>query len=52
MDIEDDPLLATGLPGCPYRFTSYSGPAFLDGNLAFGLQLHHPQFLEFVSAPE
>ena len=28
MDMEDGPLLATGLPGCPYRFMSYSGPAF------------------------
>ena len=52
MDMEDGPLLATGLPDCPYRFTSYSDPAFLDGNPAFGLQLHHPRFLEFVGAPE
>ena len=40
------------MPGCPNRFTLYSGPAFLDGNPAFGLQLHHPRFLEFVGAPE
>ena len=52
MDTENSPLLATGLPGCPYRFTSYSGPAFSDLNLAFVLQIHHPQFLEFVGAPE
>ena len=52
MDMEDNPLMATGLPGCPYRFTSYSGPAFSDLNPAFGLQLHHPRFLEFVGAPE
>ena len=52
MDREDNPLLATGLPGCPYRFTSYSGPAFSDLNPAFGLQLRHPRFLEFVGAPE
>ena len=52
MDMEDSPLLATGLPGCPYRFTSHSGQAFSDGNPAFGLQLHHPRFLEFVGAPE
>ena len=52
MDMEDSPLLAMGLPGCPYRFTSHSGQAFSDGNPAFGLQLHHPRFLEFVSAPE
>ena len=36
MDTEGSPLLATGLPGCPYRFTSYSGPAFSDVNPAFG----------------
>ena len=52
MDTEDSPLLATGLPGCPYWFTSYSGPAFSDLSPAFGLQLHYPRFLEFVGAPE
>ena len=38
MDTEDSLLLATGLPGCPFRFTSHSGPAFSDLNPAFGLQ--------------
>ena len=52
MDTEDSPLLTTGLPGCPYRFTLHSGPAFSDVNPASGLQLHHPPFLEFVGAPE
>ena len=52
MDTEDSPLIMTGLPGCPYRFTSHSGPANSDLNPAFGLQLHHPRFLEFVGAPE
>ena len=52
MDTEDSPLITTGLPGCPYRFTSYSGPAISDLNPAFGLQLHHLRFLEFVGAPE
>ena len=52
MDTEDNPLITTGLPGCPYRFTSYGGPAFSDLNPAFGLQLHHLRFLEFVGAPE
>ena len=51
MDMEDGPLLETGLPGCPFRFTPYSGQPFADGNPAFGLQLHHPRFLEFVGAP-
>ena len=40
MDMEDGPLLATGLPGCPYQFMSHSGLAFSDGNP------------EFVGAPE
>ena len=52
MDKEDSPLVTTGLPGCPYRITSYTGPAVADTNPAFGLQLHHPHFLEFIGAPE
>ena len=51
MDMEDSPLLEMGLPGCPFRFTRYSGHPFANGNPAFGLQLHHPRFLEFVGAP-
>ena len=41
MDTEDSPLVTAS----PYRITSYNGPAF-------GLQLHHPWFLEFIGAPE
>ena len=52
MDTADSPLVTTGLPGCPYRITSYNGPALSDMNLAFALQLHHPRFLEFIVAPE
>ena len=52
MDTEDSPLVTMGLPGCPYRITSYAGPALADMNPAFGLQLHHPRFLEFIGAPE
>ena len=51
MDMEDGLLLETGLPGCPFRFTPYSRQPFADGNPAFGLQLHHPRFMEFVGAP-
>ena len=51
MDMEDGPLLETGLPGCPFRFTPYSGQLFTDENPAFGLQLHYPGLLEFVGAP-
>ena len=52
MDTGDSPLVTTGLPSCPYRITSYTGPAVADTNPAFGMQLHHPLFLEFIGAPE
>ena len=52
MDMEDSLLVTTGLPECPYRFTSYNGPAISDMDPAFGLQLHHLRFLEFIGAPE
>ena len=52
MDTGDSPLVATGLLGCPYRIMSYTGPAVADSNPAFGMQLHHPRFLEYVGAPE
>ena len=48
----EDMLLETGLPGCPYRFLESSELPFTDGNPAYGLQLHHPRFLELVGAPE
>ena len=47
-----DRLLETGLPGCPYRFLESGELPFTDGNPAYGLQLHHPRFLELVGAPE
>ena len=52
MDTEDSPLIITGMPGCPYRMTSYTGTALVDANATYGLQLHHPRFLEFIGAPE
>ena len=52
MDTEDSPLVTMGLPGCLYWITSYSGSTVSDMNPAFGLQLHHPRFLEFIGAPE
>ena len=52
MDTADSPLVTTGLPGCPYRITSYTGTAVADTNPAFGMQLYHPWFLEFIGAPE
>ena len=40
------------IPGCPYRFLESGELPFTDGNPAYGLQLHHPRFLELVGAPE
>ena len=48
----EDRLLETGLPGCPYRFLESGELPFTDGNPAYGLQLHHPRFLELVGASE
>ena len=45
-------LLETGLPGCPYRFVESGELPFTDGNPAYGLQLHHPRFLQLVGVPE
>ena len=52
MDTEDSPLINTSMPGCPYRMTSYTGTAMVDADTRYGLQLHHPRFLEFIGAPE
>ena len=52
MDMEDSLLVTTGLPGCPYRVASYSGPTVSNMNPAVGLQLHHPRFLEFIGVPQ
>ena len=52
MDTEDSPLISASMPGCPFRMTSYTGPALVDADTRYGLQLHHPRFLEFIGAPE
>ena len=52
METEDSPLISTIMPGCPYRMTSYTGTAMVDADTTYGLQLHHPRFLEFTGAPE
>ena len=52
MKTEDSPLISTSMPGCPYRMTSYAGTAMVDADTRYGLQLHHPRFLEFIGAPE
>ena len=47
------PRVLDGMRGCQYRFTScdeeYGGPDF---SPAYGIQLHDPQLLEYVGAPE
>ena len=42
----------SGIPGFPYRLLESDELPFIDGNPAYGLQLHHPRFLELVGAPE
>ena len=49
MDTGDCSLVSMG---CPYRITSYTGPAVADTDPAFGIQMHHPRFLEFIKAHE
>ena len=51
-DTGDLPLISEGLPGCPYRMRSYESAEVADVDPAYGLQLHHPRFLEYVGAPE
>ena len=47
------PRVLDGVRGCQYRNTSYGeehgGPDFMP---AYGIQLHDPQLLEYVGAPE
>ena len=46
------PLVLDSLPGCQYQMTSYDNADVTDVDPAYGLQLHHPRFLEYVRAPE
>ena len=52
MDTEDSPLINASMPGCPFRMTSYTGPAMVDADTKYGLQLHHPRFLEWLGTPD
>ena len=45
------PLIGTQQDGCTYQFTSYHDYEHSHVKL-FAIQLHHPQFLEWVGAPE
>ena len=51
-DAGSHPLISNGLPGCPYRMTSYRVENVADVDPPFGVQLHHPRFLEYIGAPE
>ena len=51
-ETESHPLISEGLPGCPYRMTSYRKQDIAEVDPAFGVQLHHPRFLECIGAPE
>ena len=42
----------TRVVNCGYRFTTYRDSDFAVQDRHFGLQLHHPQFLEWVGAPK
>ena len=52
MDTATHPIISNVLPGCPYRMTSYMEEDIAEVDLAFGVQLHHPRFLECIGAPE
>ena len=48
----EHPLITNQRDGCPYRFTSYRDYEHTLVDTPFGVQVHHPQFLEWVGAPE
>ena len=45
-------LITNQWDGCPYRFTSYRDYEHSFVDTPFGVQVHHPQLLEWVGAPE
>ena len=46
------PRIGDNKGGCAYRFTTYWDYDYAVHDGLFGLQIHHPQFLEWVGAPE
>ena len=48
----EHPLITNQRDGCPYIFKSYRDYEYSLVDTPFGLQVHHPQFLERVGAPE
>ena len=51
-DSDGHPLMSTRLPGCPYRMTTYREWDVARVDPKFGVQAHHPRFLECIGAPE
>ena len=49
-DTGDHQLISDGLPGCPYRMTSYARADIADVDPVYGLSLHPPRFLEYIGA--
>ena len=50
--IRDHLLISNQRGGCPYHVTSYRDDGHSNLNSPFGMQVHHPRFLEWVGAPE
>ena len=46
------PLIPAGLTGCPYRMTTHREADIASVDTSFGVQVHHPRFLECVGSPE
>ena len=46
------PPLGHNKGGCAYRFTTYRDYDYAVQDGLFGMQIHHPRFLEWVGAPE
>ena len=51
-DASDHLLISFGLTGCPYRLMTYREEDVAQMDTAFGMQLHHPIFLECIGVPE
>ena len=45
-------MVSDGVPGCPYRMMHNDSTDNADVDPVYGIQLHHPRFLEFIGAPE
>ena len=50
--INNHPLIFAGLTGCPYHMMTYHEADLASVDTSFGVQIHHPRFLECVGAPE